>query len=356
MPWSALVSQRLLLLLCVGLLASACAAPGPAAGPTGTAAAGPTGAGPSDADRPLQRMRVAYGSISGSMLPIWIAKDEGLYLKHGLEVELIYIAGAVKVAEALLAGEIDVGGAGASSAMGPGLEGADLVMIASWTNKLAFSAVVGPQIQSVADLRGKRVGTVRRGSNSEIWAAAVLGQFGLEPERDYSVAAIGGQPEQVAALQNGAIDAAILLPPSNLYARKLGFRELLSAREYGLEYANVGPISSRRYLRDQPEAVDRYLRASAEAVAVMFREPATTHAVLGRYTQMDDAELLEETLAFELSRTSRDLLPSPASLRAALDELIPTNPRAATANPTDFVALEPIQRLNDSGFISGLYR
>jgi NitT/TauT family transport system substrate-binding protein len=301
-------------------------------------------------------VRVAYASISGSMLPVWLAKDEGLYARQGLDVELIYIAGAVKIAEALLGGEIDFGATGASSAMGPGLEGADTVMVGSWTNKLAFAAVVGPPIQAVADIRGKRVGTVRRGSNSEIWAAAVLGRFGLEPERDYTVLPIGGQPEQVAALQNGAIDVAVLVPPTNLYARKLGFRELLDAREYGLEFANVGPLTTRRYLREQPEAVDRFLRASAEAVAMMYQEPTTTLAVLGRYTQMDDPELLEETLSFELTRTARDMIPSVASLRASLDELVATNPRAATADPLEFVDLAPIRRLNDSGFVAALYR
>ncbi len=345
---------------CVWLLTLACAAAAPAGPPDGHGAAPSSAAaqvGPTTAvDRPPQPIRVSYVSISGSMLPVWIAKDEGLYDKYGLDAEVIYIAGAVKVAEALLAGEVDVAATGASSAMGPGLEGADLVMVGSWTNKLAFSAVVGPDIQSVTDIRGKRVGTVRRGSNSEIWATSVLGKYGLEVERDFTISPIGGQPEQVAALQNGAIDVAVLVPPNNLHARKLGFQELLSAREYGLDFANVGPVTSRRYLRDQPDAVDRFLRASAEGVAVMYNEPDTALAVLSRYTRIDDRDLLEETLGFELSRTSREMIPSPAGLRAALNELASTNPRAASANPDDFVALEPIRRLNDSGFIASLYR
>jgi NitT/TauT family transport system substrate-binding protein len=289
------------------------------------------------------------------MLPAWIAKDEGLYDKYRLDVELTYIAGAAKIAEALIAGELDVAVAPASSAMGPGLEGADLAMVASWSNKLAFSALVQPSIQAVADLRGKRVGITRRGSNSEIWGTAVLAPFGLEPERDFTYLAIGGQAEQLAALQNGAIDIAILTPPTNLRARQLGFRELLSYRDHRLEFANVGLVATRRYLGEQPDAVDRVLRASAEAVAVLFQQPETALAVLGRYTRVDDRELLEETLAFEVSRTVRDLQPTPAGLRAALDELAYSNPKAATANPDDFVALEPIRRLNDSGFIASLY-
>src|SRR5688500_11747728 len=70
---------------------------------------------PSAPSAPPARVRAAYTAISGPMLPAWIAQDEGLFQKHGLDVELSYIAGAVKVGEALLAGELDVGVAAAST-------------------------------------------------------------------------------------------------------------------------------------------------------------------------------------------------------------------------------------------------
>ncbi len=210
-------------------------------------------------------------------------------------------------------------------------------------------------IQTVADLRGKRVGVSRRGSNSEIWAAAVLAPFGLEPDRGYSILSIGGQAEQLAAMQNGAVDAAVLAPPTNLLARRLGFHDLLSYRDHGLEYAAVGLVTSRRFLQEQPGTVDRLLRASAEGVAMMFQQRAKALAVLGHYAELDDPDLLEETLSFELTRTAQDLLPTPAGLRAALDELATSNPKAATADPEAFVALEPIHRLNADGFVRALY-
>jgi NitT/TauT family transport system substrate-binding protein len=339
-----------LALLALGLLVAACAAPGAPARPVpaeGQAASAPTVA-------PV-RVRSAYVSIAGNMLPAWIAEDQGLFQKHGLDVELTYIAGAAKMSEALIAGELDVAVTPASSAMGPGLEGADLVMVASWSDKLAFSALAQPAIQTPADLRGKRLGITRRGSNSEIWGTAVLGPLGMEPDRDFTYLSMGGQAEQLAGLQNGAIDAAILTPPTNLTARKLGYREVLSYKDYRLEFANVGAVVNRRYVREQADTLDRTLRALAEGTAVLLRDPETTLAVLGRYTKTDDRELLEETLAFERSRTARDMVPTPAGLRAALDELANTNPKAAAADPLSFVDLGPIQRLNDSGFIASLY-
>src|SRR5216684_3258763 len=139
MRWPALTARRLCGLLGAALLLAACAPSGAAPGSTNAAAARPAPGASAPAvitpDQPAQRVRVAYASISGSMLPVWIARDEGLYARQGLDVELIYIAGAVKIAEALLGGELDFGTTGASSAMGPGLEGADTIMVGSWTNK-----------------------------------------------------------------------------------------------------------------------------------------------------------------------------------------------------------------------------
>jgi ABC-type nitrate/sulfonate/bicarbonate transport system substrate-binding protein len=362
------VPGRALAVAMLVVVAMACAGPGrpasPSAAPAGAGAASqpagasagsPAGSAATPAPRPA-KVRSAYVAIASNMLPSWIALEEGIYQKYALDVELSYIAGAAKISETLVAGELDVGVAPASSAIGPGLEGADTVMVASWTNKLSFSALVQSNIQSVADLRGKRIGVSRRGSNSEIWAAAVLNGFGLAPERDYAILSIGGQTEQFAALQNGAIDAAILTPPTNLQARQLGFRELLSYKDHSLDFANVGAVTTRRYLRDNPDVVDRYLRASAEAVAIMLTQPEPTLRALRKYTQVDDPELLTETLSFEHSRTARDMLPTAAGLRLAMEELASANPKAATANPDDYLALDPIKRLNDSGFIASLYR
>jgi NitT/TauT family transport system substrate-binding protein len=343
----------------LGGLLAACAAPSGSAGPAGApASSGPSAANPSasTAPAPLTRVRAAYVAIASNMLPAWIDVDEGIYRKYGLDVELSYIAGAAKIAEALIAGELDFGVAPASSAIGPGLEGVDTVMLASWTSKLAFSALVQASIQAPTDLRDKRIGVTRRGSNSEIWSNAVLGKFGLQPDRDYTVLSVGGQAEQLAALQNGALDAAILTPPTNLVARQMGFRELLSYRDYSLDFANVGAVTTRRFLQEKPEVVDRFLRASAEGVAVMLTNPEVARRVLTHYTEADDPAMLDEALAFEHSRTARDMLPTPEGMRGAMEELASNNPKAVTANPDDFLELAPLKRLIDSGFIASLYQ
>ncbi len=350
--------RRALSLLICALLLAACASPAAAPAATGATGGATVSASASAASAPTPaptRLRVAYVTVASNILPMWLAQDAGIFDKYGLDVELLYVAGAAKVSEALLGGDVEVGATVPASAIGPDLEGAELVMVAAWANKMAFSLFVQPAIQSVEQLRDKRLSVTRRGSASEIWAGAILDRFGLEPERDYHFVAAGGQPEQLAALQAGGTDGAIIGPPTNVRARQMGLRELLSYQEYFLPMADVGLVTSRRYLREHPDVIERLLRAAAEAIALEFQQPERALASLAKWTETNDRELLEETLRFQDSRTDRTMTPAPEGMRAAVDELARSNPKAATANPADFFDLTLIQRLNDSGFIQGLY-
>jgi NitT/TauT family transport system substrate-binding protein len=330
---------------------------GAQAAPNGAAASGqPSTSGPAVATAPPAHLSAAFVSIAGSMLPAWLAEDRGIYDKYGLDVELTYVAGQAKIAEALLSGDLDFGITPAPSAMGPGLQGADLVMIASWANKSAFSLYARPEIKTVEDLRGKRIATSRRGSLSEQWAVEVLSRYGMEPERDYVILPMGGQPEQLAGLQNGAVDAAALGVPTNVLARKLGLNEILKHKENALEFASVGLVTSRRLLAEQPAVAERFVKATAEGVAMMMQDTEAALAVLGERTRIDDRELLEESLDFDRYRTSRDMIPSQEGLQAAMDSLNVNNPAAAEANPMDYVDLTIVRKLKESGFIESLYR
>jgi NitT/TauT family transport system substrate-binding protein len=348
------------LLSCVvlGLLLSACAGPGSRPASEGTAGS-PSSAPAAErapAPAPPVKVRVGYVTLAPNVLPaVWLATDYGLFDKYGVDAELTYIAGAAKIAGALVAGEIDVVVGPAEVAMGPGLEGADTIMICSWAYKMGFALMGQPHVQSVADVRGKRVGVTRRGSNSELWASAVLSPFGLQAERDYALLAVGGQFEQIAALVNNAIDVGVIGIPANLRGRELGFRDLLTPDQSVIDFADVGLVTTRRYLREQPEAIDRLLRVSAEGVAIIFNDGERTIDSLRRYTEVEDRGQLEETLAFQRLRTTREMLPTLAGLQKAAEELARNNPKAATINPEEFVDLAAVRRLNDSGFVKSLY-
>ena len=158
------VAGRLLLAVLCGSLFAAASCSGPASPPPGAPAAGP-GAGPTErpaaagdtVDDPdtrnptLTRIAVAYSSYSSPFLPMFVAKEAGLWEKYGLDVDLIYISTGPTVTQGMVAGEIAFAGVGAA-VIDARLMGSDLVVIADMVPVLLFSLYGDPAIGSVEEL------------------------------------------------------------------------------------------------------------------------------------------------------------------------------------------------------------
>src|ERR1041384_5142516 len=90
------------------------------------------------ADRPLQKINVAYSSISGNVSPLWITQDKGFFRKYGLDVQAILIESGTTTAQALVAGDISFASVAGPAAIQSNLRGADVVMLAGVINTLIF--------------------------------------------------------------------------------------------------------------------------------------------------------------------------------------------------------------------------
>src|SRR5687767_11375843 len=103
----------------------------------------------------LQKLRVAYAAITAAFSIPWITKEAGIFQRHGLDVELVYIASGSRAVQTLIGGGIDVAAFGGAAAIDAKLAGADTVYVAIPVNRVIVFTVVAPQIQRVEDLRGK---------------------------------------------------------------------------------------------------------------------------------------------------------------------------------------------------------
>ena len=146
-----------------------------------------------------ERLRVAHSTLTATNSVLWVARDRGIFPRHGLEVSLIYVAG-VRSMQALLAQEVEIGSVSGTTAIQANLSGADSVIIGGISNSVLMSLVATPDITAVEALRGKRVGVTRFGSLSDIMARSSLLRSGLTPDRDVAILQTGGYPESVAAL------------------------------------------------------------------------------------------------------------------------------------------------------------
>jgi ABC-type nitrate/sulfonate/bicarbonate transport system substrate-binding protein len=209
-------------------------------------------------------------------------------------------------------------------------------------------------MQQIAELRGKTMAVTRPNSISDQAARAGLPRVGLQPDTDVRFLSTGGYPESIAALETGIVDAASLNVPFVFDLSKRGYPELLNVTALRIPFA-VGVLGmTRRTIDARPELPERALRALAQAVHRLQTDREFGIATLGRYSQLDDRELLGATIDYAAPLYQADLYPDLQGVQAVLDA--EENPGARTARPEEFVEYRFVDQLRASGFLDQLDR
>ncbi|HXV48536.1 MAG TPA: ABC transporter substrate-binding protein [Candidatus Binatia bacterium] len=303
----------------------------------------------------LQKLRVAYAAITAAFSLPWVAKEAGIFQRHGLDVELVYIAAGSRAVQTLVGGSIDVAAIGGPAGVDAKLAGADTVYVAIPVNKVIVFTVVAPQIQRIEEMRGKSIGVTRIGTVTDFFTRIYLRQNGLVPDRDVMIRQTGGLPEIVAALKAGQIEGGTFGFPAVLHARAAGFRVLVDYSTAGYRYPLSTLIVTQKLLRAQESAVRRFLQAQIEAVHRFKTDPNFAMNVIGKYTQTTDRTMLEETQRVYSSAFERVPYPDVEDMKLGLVQVAETNPRARGADPKDFVDSRLLREIEASGFVKRLY-
>ena len=302
------------------------------------------------------RLKVAYPTTVGSMAVVWVAKEAKLFDKHGLEVELIYVAGSSRVVQAMLAKDIPISEIAIPAVIQANLAGADLVMLAGPNHKPGQKIMVKPEIKRREDLKGKKIGITRFGTSDDFLLRYVLGQWGLQPDRDVALVQMGGTQETVAGLASKAIDGGMLSSPLHLQAAKLGFSLLADLSTIGVDYQGAGVVTTRLYMREAPDTMRRYLRAYVEGLHRLKTDKNFSAKVIGKYSRITDPDALEETYQhYAVKVMPRVPYPTIKGIQLVLDEIGVRTPKAKGLAPESFIDVSYLKELDQSGFIKKLY-
>ncbi len=302
----------------------------------------------------VAKLTVSYSSIAAANLPLWLAKDAGLFAKNGLDVQLVYIRGGTTVMMTLLSMESPISQTGGSSIVSANLRGADVVMIAGGNATTDWWLLSRPEIKSAEQLRGGAVGIAVFGGSSEVFARLALRKLGLTAMKDVALLQIGGMAERLSALESGRVKAVILPPPDAFIAQKRGFNTLAHVAQ---PFQTSTLASSRRYIREQPETVRRFVKAQIEAVHRMKVDRDLGLKILAKYSGSQDREIVEKSYDFQASddKLSPKQYPTAEGIKNILDSLAASEPKAKNAKPEDFVDVSFIRELDQSGYIDALY-
>jgi len=213
----------------------------------------------------LTRIRIGLAARSTTSMPFYVARERGFFREEGLEVELIVMQ-AIQTIQATLGRSTQFASA-TGSAVSAAVNGAEVKVVLAVTDRPSFDLIVQPNITSVQQLRGKKIGTGGVGSLAEILARRILLAHGVRPE-EVAILATGPSHLTYMSLKAKVIDAAPLQMPLTFTAQDEGFRKLVDA---GSVYRSVqgGLATSKAILAEQPELVTKVARATLRAIRLI---------------------------------------------------------------------------------------
>jgi NitT/TauT family transport system substrate-binding protein len=248
----------------------------------------------------LTKLTVGYSPISAATLPFFIALEERLFQKQGLEVVPVFFGGSPLINAAIMAGEFPIGLTGGAGIISSQLAGADLTVIGSYLQVLTIDGMAKPEIKSINDLKGKKVAVSRIGASTYFAGLSMLDSRGMKPT-DVVFIQAGGVGESFAALVNGAVDAAMIGYPFGLKAKQAGFQILFRPpdTEYGL-YPNATVAARESWLKEprNRKIAVTFLRAMNEGLHSAKTDAVASKKALRRFTRVQDETTLQGTFEF----------------------------------------------------------
>jgi NitT/TauT family transport system substrate-binding protein len=301
------------------------------------------------------KLLVIYTARVMSQAYPWIAEEAGLFKKYDLEIPLVFVTPGAPAVAAILSGDSEVAVIGAASITRPFVQGnKDPVIIGGIKSLLTHSIIAKPDIKKPEQLKGKRIGVSRIGSNPHYFAVQALRHYGLD-SRDVSYIQAGGAPETLAALVAQGIDAAVLTVPTDAQALKLGYHYVVYGPDLGIAYAATTLTTRRSIIAKRGPVIGRFMRAMAESARIMHTDKEFTYRILAKYLRVDDRKLLDASYNVEIKALEPRLAIKPEGIQSTLEEIAPTDPRAKTVKPQEMTDTRYLDEMEKSGFMEQIW-
>jgi NitT/TauT family transport system substrate-binding protein len=301
------------------------------------------------------KAQMAYISDSpSSSVPYWVARDAGLFRKHGLDLDLIFINGSTRGIQSLIAGDLDFTGAVGTSAINGRLAGGDIYIVNSLVNTLPYYLIGKPEIRSPEDLRGRSAAVHIPGTSADFALRLALKRFGIEYEQIKAVT-VGGSPARIAAVLSGQVDFTVVTEPGKIKGEKAGLKMILDMAKLNIPFQFTCSVATGQMIRERPQQVMGFAKAMAEAVHHYKNNKEQVIRIMQKYTRGQSRPVLEGAYHAYDELLVETTYPTLEGLRNTLEVQSSWDPKAARSSVEDFVDLRFVEELNKSGFIKRLY-
>lgn len=301
------------------------------------------------------KFTMAYVSDSpSSSVPFWVAKEAGLFKKHGLDIDLLFINGSTRAVQSLIAGDLNFSGAVGTSAMNGAMAGGDVVIINGLVNTLPYYLIGKPEIKSLEDLKGRSAAAHIPGTSADFALRLALKKVGI-PYENIKAVMVGGAPARIAAVMSGQVDFTVVTEPGKIKGEKAGLKVVMDMAKLDVPFQFTCSVTTERMIRENPDAVTSLVKAMAEAVHYYKNNKEPVIKIMQKYTRGQTRGVLEGTYAAYDEIFVEDTRPTIEGLKNTLEVQASWDPKAAKAKVEDFVNLRFVNEIKKSGFLDRLY-
>ena len=303
----------------------------------------------------LEKLNVCYSSIAATSITTWVPQEAGIFKKYGLDVSVIYVAGAQAITTLVSGDAHIVQGSGAAAALSR-LSGSDAITIATTINVIPMSLVTTPDIATPQDLKGKTFGVSRFGSLTDLGLRKAVAEYGLDPNKDIKMIQTGGVPEILLFMQQGVIKGGLISSPTLEKAKEFGYREMMNLSEVKFRYPGTALVTTDSFIRSRPQTLNRFLKATLEGIKYAKANPDFTVRILGKYTRTTDTKLLMSAFKSYVLGYIRNIpTVTHPEMEAMMEDIAERNPKAKGVDARRFYDPAPLEQLVKEGFVKELY-
>jgi NitT/TauT family transport system substrate-binding protein len=302
-----------------------------------------------------EQIRIAYSGVSASGTPVWLAKDEGVFGRHGLEADLVTVRSAPIQVSALVSNEVQFVRGSASSMLTAAAQGARLKIILSlFAERASYDFLVAPSITKPSDLRGKKIGV--QDFSGLLWSLTMLSlrEMGLDPQKDnINIQAIGDSTVIAQSLASGIIDGAALDRLQSARLQALGVKVLFDLGKIALPASPF--MCAEAFIQKSPQTVENFIKALIEASAIMRAQKERGVAIVQKYLKAD-RQLAEMGYKFLLEDLTPYTFVTVKGLKTVQEIIALRDPKIAKFNVEELLDQRILTNVVKSGYVEEIER
>lgn len=307
-----------------------------------------------------EKLRLGLSSIGATNGSIWAAEEKGLFRKHGVDVEVIFIGGGgARVVSSLLAGDIHFSVGGGEGSIRSQMRGAETVIASSTLTKGLQRILAKPEIKTYQDLKGRKIGITQYGSAAHLVLVLMLKKWNMRPDQ-VQILQVGSSPALLASLDKGGIDAAVLTLPTFFLAEDKGYRVIGDPMTMDIYYLQNTLETTRSFLRKNRDQALKFMRGYIEGIAYFKKNKKESLDIMSRKlriqsSQERDVRYLEMSYNLMTAAYSDIPYPSLRAVQSIVDKIAEEDPKIKERDVRSFVDDTLVKDLEDSGFTKSLY-